>query len=76
VEEEEEEEEEVSIRPVYVLVVPLLVNILGLSLYEGGGVAQLVETLHYKPEDHGFDSWWTREVFYCLNHSGSTMALG
>jgi hypothetical protein len=36
----------------------------------GHAVAQLVEALRYKPEDHGFDSRW------CHNPFGRTLALG
>ena len=39
-------------------------------------VAQLVETLHYKPEGHRFDSWWCHRIFHELNPSSCTVALG
>ena len=43
---------------------------------EGYAVAQLVEALHYKPEGHGFDSFWFTGIFYSRSSSGHTMALG
>jgi len=46
-------------------------------LNKGGHmVAQLVETLRYKPEGCGFDSRWCHWNFDWHNPSGCTMALG
>ena len=42
----------------------------------GHAEAQLVETLRYKPEGHGFDSRWCQWIFFLHNPSGRTMALG
>ena len=50
------------------------------TLYSHRGrhaVAQLVETLRYKPEGRGFDSRWCHWIFFHWhNPSGRTMALG
>jgi hypothetical protein len=42
----------------------------------GHAVAQLVETLCYKPEGRGFVSWWGHCFFNWPNPSSRTMALG
>ena len=39
-------------------------------------MAQLVETLRYKPEGRWFDSRWVIGTFHCLNPSNCTMVLG
>ena len=39
-------------------------------------MAQLVETLRYKPRGRGFDSQWCHENFYLHNPSDRTMVLG
>ena len=34
-----------------------------------------IRRLRYKPEGHGFDSWWGHLIFHWLQPSGHTMAL-
>ena len=34
------------------------------------------EVLHYKLEDHWFNSWWSHRIFHWLNPAGCTTALG
>jgi hypothetical protein len=46
------------------------------KLEMGHVVVQLVEALRYKPEGHGFDSWWCHWNFSFSNPSGHTMARG
>jgi hypothetical protein len=43
---------------------------------QGHAVAQLVETLHYKPEGRGFDSRWCHWIFSLIIPSECTVALG
>jgi hypothetical protein len=38
-------------------------------------LAQLLEALCYKPEGHGFMSWWSRFLFNLSNPSSRTVAL-
>jgi hypothetical protein len=47
-----------------------------ISIRWGYAVAQLVETLWYKPEGREFNSWWFIGIFHWHNPSGRTLALG
>jgi len=39
-------------------------------------MVHLVETICYKPEGHGKNSWWSHWYFPWLYPSGRTLALG